>query len=73
MTKIAESGITKFNMQTYLSKSAIRFALEYIENNKDNPDPWKRMLKYVAEAADVGWKEELKKYLRALKSAGKAK
>ncbi|MCL5986186.1 MAG: class II fructose-bisphosphate aldolase [Actinobacteria bacterium] len=72
MTKLAESGITKFNMQTYLSKTAINTALKYIEDNRDNPDPWKRMLKYVAEAADEGWKEELKRYILALKSDGKA-
>ena len=72
MTKIAESGITKFNMQTYLSQNAIKTALEYIENNRDTPNPWKRMLKYVAEAADEGWKEKLKEYIKALKSDGKA-
>ena len=72
LRKLAESGITKFNMQTYLSKNAIETALKYMEDNKDNPDPWKRMLKYVAEAADQGWKEELMRYIKALKSEGKA-
>ena len=72
ITKLAESGITKFNMQTYLSKKAIQVALEYIKGNQNNPNPWKRMLKYVAEAADEGWKEELKKYIKALKSDSKA-
>ena len=72
MTRLAESGITKFNMQTYLSKTAISTALKYIEDNRDNPNPWKRFYKYVVEAADEGWKEELKRHMQALKSDGKA-
>jgi fructose-bisphosphate aldolase class II len=73
MTKLAETGITKFNMQTYLSIRAIDSALKYIKNNKDNPDPWKRFYKYVVDAADEGWKDELKKHIEALKSDGRAR
>ncbi|MCL4378892.1 MAG: class II fructose-bisphosphate aldolase [Actinobacteria bacterium] len=72
MTKLAESGIVKFNMQSYLSKAAMNFQKEYIEKNKDNKSPRALLLKNISEAADNGWKEELKNYIKAIKSDGKA-
>lgn len=72
MTKLAESGVVKFNMQSYLAKSAMNFQREYIENNKDNKAPRALLLKNISEAADNGWKAELINYIKALKSDGKA-
>ena len=72
MTKLAELGIVKFNMQSYLSKAAMNSQNEYIEKNKDNKSPRALLLKNISQAADNGWKEELKRYIKALKSDGKA-
>ncbi|MHB8276675.1 MAG: class II fructose-bisphosphate aldolase [Candidatus Humimicrobiaceae bacterium] len=72
MTKLAESGIVKFNMQSYLSKAAMNSQNEYIEKNKDNKSPRALLLKNISEAADRGWKDELKRYIKAIKSDGKA-
>lgn len=72
MTKLAESGIVKFNMQSYLSKAALDSQKEYIEKNKDNKSPRALLLKNISEATDNGWKEELKRYIKALRSDGKA-
>lgn len=72
MTKLAESGIVKFNMQSYLSKAAMNSQKEYIEKNKDIKSVRALLLKNISEAADNGWKEELKNYIRAIRSDGKA-
>jgi ketose-bisphosphate aldolase len=72
MTRLAELGIVKFNMQSYLSKSAMNAQNEYIEKNKNNKSPRALLLKNISEAADRGWKEELKRYIRAIRSDGKA-
>jgi len=72
MSKLAELGIVKFNMQSYLSKAAMNSQKEYIEKNKDNKSPRALLLKNISEAADNGWKEELKRYIKALRSDGKA-
>lgn len=72
ITKLAKSGITKFCMQSYLSKAAINLAKEYMEQNKNNPDPRALLLKTISEIADKGWKEELKKYIQAMGAQGKA-
>jgi fructose-bisphosphate aldolase, class II len=72
MSKLAELGIVKFNMQSYLSKAAMTSQNEYIEKNKDNKSPRALLLKNISEAADNGWKSELKRYIKAIKSDGKA-
>lgn len=72
MTKLAELGVVKFNMQSYLSKAAINSENEYINRNKDNKSPRALLLKNISEAADNGWKEELKNYIRAIRSDKKA-
>jgi len=72
MSKLAELGMSKFNMQTYLSEAAKNSVKKHLEKNKENPDVTTRLLKRISEEADNGWKEELKNYIRAIKSEGKA-
>ena len=72
ITKLAKAGITKFCMQSYLSKAAINSAKEYMKKNKNNPDPRALLLKTISEVADKGWKKELKKYIEAMGARGKA-
>lgn len=70
INKLAKSGITKFCMQSYLSKAAINAAKKYIEKNKNNPSPRALLLKTISEVADKGWKEELKNYIKAMGAKG---
>jgi fructose-bisphosphate aldolase, class II len=72
MSKLAELGIVKFNMQSYLSRAATNSENEYVEKNKNNKSPRALLLKNISEAADNGWKAELMRYIKALHSDGKA-
>ena len=72
ISKLVEMGVCKFNLQTYLSEAAIYSAKKYLDENRENLDISKKLLKSVSESADKGWKEELKRYIKALKSEGKA-
>lgn len=72
MSKLAKAGIVKFNMQSYLARSALKSQKEYMEKNKDNKSPRALLLKNISEATDNGWKEELKRYIKAIGSDGKA-
>ena len=71
--KLSKAGITKFCMQSYLSRAAINTAKEYVEKNKDNPSPRSMLLKTISEQADKGWKDELKRYIKAMDGENKAK
>jgi len=43
-----------------------------MEINKDNKSPRALLLKNISEATDNGWKDELKRYIKAIGSDGKA-
>jgi fructose-bisphosphate aldolase, class II len=72
INKLSKSGITKFCMQSYLSRAAINAAKDYMEKNKDNPSPRSMLLKTISEQADKGWKDELKRYISAMDAENKA-
>ncbi len=74
LTKMAQGGITKFNMQTHLSVYTVKVLENYLN---ETHDAWatahrKRQLKTITEVMYSAWSEELSRYIVALGSNSKS-